>query len=242
MSEALHPHRTLCLDDLRRPEIRQQVKQLNGLLRWLFLRGQALAVNGIPHRRFYVRRYKLWEYAAGLASSAWEASSRALDFGGAATLPGYLIASRGVDVKVLDTDPALVSLGQRVAARCGWSIENSTVDITTEELPDSWGSFDLAMSFCVIEHMGRSAQRQALRRMADRLAPGGRMVISFEFGEDAPGEGALRDPAEVEELVAVTGLEWWGGEGFRDNGERFQMDKRHPDRRFTFGIMALQKA
>lgn len=241
MSQGLHPHRSLSLADLRLPEIRAESRQLGTLLRRLFMRGQPVAVNAIPHRRFYIRRYKLWEYASGLALSDWRRASRVLEFGGAATLPGYLLASRGKRVMVLDTDPSLVSLGQRTATRFGWPIENSTVDITEDELPAGWPEFDLAMSFCVIEHMSKAAQNRAIKRMADRLVPGGRMIISFEFGKDAPGEGALRDEDEVASLVEASGLNWLGAMGFADNGLRFRMDKRHPDRRFTFGILALVK-
>ncbi|MHC5062777.1 MAG: class I SAM-dependent methyltransferase [Planctomycetota bacterium] len=222
--------------------MREQSRQLLALLRWLFIRGRPVAVNAIPHRRFYVRRYKLWEYVSGLALSDWKAASRVLEFGGAATLPSYLLASQGKEVKVLDTDPSLVSLGERIATRYGWPLENSTVDITREDLPATWSEFDLVMSFCVIEHMSKAAHRLAIKRMAERLAPGGRMVISFEYGAEAPGEGALRDPEDVEALVDASGLDWLGASGFADNGQRFQMDKRHPDRRFTFGILGLVKS
>lgn len=241
MSEPIHPHRTLNLADLRLPEVRYQARLLTGLMRWLFLRGQPVAVNAIPHRRFYLRPYKLWEYACGLALSDWQRASRVLEFGGAATLPSYLLAKHGKEVKVLDTDRDLVALGQRTAERYAWPLETSTRDITSEDLAEDWRGFDLAMSFCVIEHMSKTAHRRALLHMAQSLEAGGRMVISFEFGAEAPGEGALRDTAEVSELVAATGLNWLGSEGFEDSGDRFVMDKRHPDREFTFGILALVK-
>ncbi len=236
-----HPHKTLSLDDLLRPEVRLEARRLKRLLWRLFLRGQPLAVNAISHRRFYLRRHKLWEYACGLAFSEASRARRVLEFGGAATLPSYLLARQGAEVKVLDTDASLVQLGQQMARRYAWPLQTTTLDITEQELPVDWRAFDLAMSFCVIEHMSVAAHRRALLRMARALAPGGRLVFSFEYGERAPGEGALRSVDEVEELVRFLGLSWHRGDGFVDTGERFVMDKRHPELEFTFGIVTLVK-
>ena len=233
--------KTLELRDLQEPRTRATARALSRFLRGLFLRGEPVAVNGVLHRRFYVRRFKMWEYARGLAYSDPREAREVLDFGGAATLPAYYLAARGSRVRVLDIDASLVERSRRAAARRGWELEASTLDITEQELPEGWGPFDRIYSFCVIEHMSRAAYRAALTRLAERLAPGGRLVLSFEYGDEAPGEGALRSCAEVEELVEFTGLAWSGPGGFQDSGDRFRMDRRHPDRRFTFGSLFLEK-
>ncbi len=233
-------HKSLDLLDLRREPVRSQAARLRRFVRRMFLRGQAVAVNGIPHGRFYVRGPKMWEYACGLAHARAEEARDVLDFGGGATLPAYYLAARGARVRVHDIDADLVERSQRAARRFGWKLEASTVDLTTAELPPDC-SLDLVTSFCVIEHMPHDAHRAALRRLAAALRPGGRMVFSFELGRDAPGEGALRDTAAVHELVDHLGLAWVGEPGFHDDGARHLLDLRHPDRRFTFGMVCLEK-
>jgi len=233
-------HKSLDLRDLRREPVRGQAARLRRFVWWLWFRGQAVAVNGIPHRRFYVRGPKMWEYACGVAHARAEEARDVLDFGGGATLPAYYLAARGARVRVLDIDADLVERSQRAAARFGWSLEASTLDLTRDELP-AGASFDLVTSFCVIEHMSKDAHRAALRRLAAALRPGGRLVFSFELGREAPGEGALRDASEVHDLVDHLGLDWCGEGGFEDDGGRFLLDLRHPDLRFSFGMLCLEK-
>ncbi len=233
-------HKSLDLLDLRREPVRSQAARLRRFVRRMFLRGQAVAVNGIPHRRFYVRGPKMWEYACGLAHAEAERAREVLDFGGGATLPAYYLAAGGARVRVLDIDADLVERSQRAARRFGWTLEASTLDLTREELP-SGPALDLVTSFCVIEHMPHEAHRAALRRLAAALRPGGRMVFSFELGREAPGEGALVDADAVHDLVEHLGLDWVGEPGFTDTGQRYLLDLRHPDRRFSFGMVCLEK-
>ncbi|MBC8328876.1 MAG: class I SAM-dependent methyltransferase [Planctomycetes bacterium] len=233
-------HKSLDLRDLRREPVRGQAARLRRFVWRMYFRGQAVAVNGVPHRRFYVRGPKMWEYACGLAHADAEAAAEVLDFGGGATLPAYYLAARGARVRVLDIDAGLVDRTNRAARRFGWRLEASTLDLTREELPTDC-SLDLVTSFCVIEHMSKEAHRAALGRLAAALRPGGRLVFSFELGKDAPGEGALRTPGEVHELVEHLGLEWRGEPGFHDDGQRFMLDLRTPDRRFSFGLVCLEK-
>ena len=234
--------KTLDVADLRSPGVEDEARRLRRFVRRLFLRGVPLAINGIAHRRFYVREAKLWEYASGLAPLAAAESGRmdVLELGGAAGVPSAYLAARGERVRVLDLNPRLVALGQATAERRGWDLDVRREDLTRGELPPGWGPFDAAVSFCVIEHMQPDAHRRALARMASALRPGGKLAFTFEFGEEAPGEGALRDAGQVEELVAFLGLHW-SGAPFQDSGQRFVLDRRHAGRRFTFGIVHLEK-
>ncbi len=236
-----HPHRSLELEDLRHEPVRSQAARLKAFLRGMFLRGQPVAVNGVAHLRFYVRGFKLWEYASGLAAVAGEEAQRVLDFGGGGTLPAFYLAARGARVDVLDIDSRLVDLSRRAARRHRWQLRAESTDLTIQAPPPGWEGYDLIQSYCVLEHLSRAAQRAALQRLAAALRPGGRMVLSFEFGPEAPGEGALHDAAEVEEMVAATGLSWFGPAGFQDSRGRFPMDMRHLDRHFTFGLVALER-
>lgn len=233
-------HKNLDLLDLRREPVRGQARRLRSFLRGLFWRGQPVAVNGVPHRRFYVRGPKLWEYACGLAHARGEEAAEVLDFGGAASLPSFYLAARGARVRVHDLDQRLLEIARRAARRFGWRLEVSAVDLTRAPLPPDC-RFDLVTSFCVIEHMSQARQREALRRLADALRPGGRLALSFELGGEAPGEGALRDASAVEALVEHLGLGWVGAPGFHDDGQRFRLDPRHPDLRFGFGLVVLEK-
>jgi hypothetical protein len=65
--------------------------------------------------------------------------------------------------------------------------------------------------------------------------------LTFDFGEHAPEGGAVRSAQEVRELVAATGLSMIGDGQFHDTGERFALHKKHPEQRFTFGSLFLEK-
>ncbi|RMH03428.1 MAG: methyltransferase domain-containing protein [Planctomycetota bacterium] len=233
-------HKTLDPEDLRREPARSQAVRLRRFLRRLFLRFQPVAVNGVLRRRLRLRPPKLWEYACGLAHAEAERAREVLDFGGGATLPAYWLAARGARVRVFDIDRRLTAATVAAARRFGWRLEASDRDLTRCDLGLEAG-LDLVTSFCVIEHLDRGAQRAALRRLAAALRPGGRLALSFEYGAEAPGEGALRDPGEVADLVDHLGLDWVGRAGFEDDGRRFLLDRRHPDRRFTFGLLVLER-
>ncbi len=232
--------KTLSLADLSALPVRDEARALSRFTRRLFLGATPLAINGIARRRWYVRRFKLWEYACGLAQAGLAPGARVLEFGGAAGLPSYALAARGMSLRVLELDAGLTRLARDTVARRGWDLAVSEVDATRAELPPDWTDFDFAMSFCVIEHMPCDVARRGLERVVERLAPGGRMALTFEYGEQAPGEGALRTPAQVDGLVEHLGLDYVGS-GFEDTGERFTMDRRHPERSFTFGIVHVEK-
>jgi hypothetical protein len=80
-----------------------------------------------------------------------------------------------------------------------------------------------------------------MARLAGLVRPGGILVLTFDFGEAAPKAEALRNAAEVERLVEASGLALLNSQPFRDTGERFVLDKRHPNLRFTFGSLFLKR-
>ena len=209
----------------------------------LALRGTPFAVNGVLRRRFLVRRHKLWEYAASAACLLPPARGlRILDFGGAATLPIYFFAARGCRVECLDIDEALCAATCEAAARHRWPLTVGSHNLVESPAPPEWtGAFDAVISASVLEHLPKGRQASTVARLAALLRPGGTMVLSFDFGPQAPQPGAVRSVEEVESLVAVSGLEHAGGGPFRDTGARFALDRRYPDRKFTFGVLFLER-
>lgn len=234
-------NKTIGATDLREPAVADAARTLERTARWLALHRTRFAVNGVLRFRWRVRWHKLWEYASGITHGDVRAGMRVLDFGGAATLPVFHLARIGCDVWSVDIDERLVGHTDRVAAARGWHLRGSTVDLTRTEAPGDWGAFDRVISFCVLEHLGKDAQRTAVRRLAGLLKPGGILAVTFDFGADAPVEGALRDAEEVTTLAGASGLQTIGNAEFLDTGERFVLDRSHPGREFTFGSLFLRK-
>ena len=238
------PSRTYDPRDLDLPQMARWTRALRAFGVRLGLRGTPFAVNGVLRRRLYVRRHKLWEYAAGAAClmPGGEKPLRFLDFGGAATLPIYFFASRGCEVACLDIDERLCEATRRAAARHRWPLQVSSANLLESPLPAEMAApFDAVISSSVLEHIPKDQQAKAVQRLAAVLRPGGAFVMTFDFGPDAPQPGAVRTVQEVEQLVAASGLGWMGGQAFRDMGARFALDRRHPDRKFTFGAVFLER-
>ena len=93
----------------------------------------------------------------------------------------------------------------------------------------------------MLEHLEKPHQPVVLERLAALVKPGGVLALTFDFGPDAPMANAIRSLAEVEQLVGASRLAYLDGKPFTDTGERFALDKRYPDRRFTFGSVFLRK-
>ena len=188
-----------------------------------------------------IRWNKLWEYARGLAYGEFRPGLRVLDFGGGSTAPVFYLASMGCDVVSLDIDANLTRQANAVAQLTGWPLHGSAFDLACREPRADWGPFDRVISFCVIEHIAKRRQLETLRRLASLLRPGGLLEVTFDFGERAPVDGAIRSTAEVLEMIRATGLTPEGDGAFHDTGERFALDKKYPDRHFTFGSLFLRK-
>ncbi len=235
-------NKTISPSDLPRPEVAQQVQALNRFGRQLWWKRVPYAVNGALRMRFrHIRWHKIWEYARGLAYGDFQQGMRILDFGGGATIPLFYLTRNRCEVLSLDINQKLTDHTNAVAEQMGWKLKGSTFDLAAREAPMEWGKFDRVISFCVIEHIPKQMQQQALRRLAGLLKPGGLFELTFDFGENAPVECAIRSVAEVGKIIAATGLSPLGDGQFHDTGERFALDKRHADRQFTFGSLFLVK-
>jgi cyclopropane fatty-acyl-phospholipid synthase-like methyltransferase len=191
--------------------------------------------------RWRIRWNKLWEYSRGLAYGEFQPGMRVLDFGGGATIPLLSLARDGCDVLSLDIDERLTGHTNLVSEKLGWKLRGSSFDLTQSDAPVEWGRFDRVISFCVIEHIPKQFQQRTLARLSSLLKSGGLFELTFDFGDNAPVEGAIRSTHEVQEMIAATGLTPLGDGQFHDTGERFPIDKKYPKNHFTFGSLFLKK-
>ncbi len=249
------PNKTLEWQDLREPQVAQQRRALTQfLLREFTLRAVPVAVNGVLRRRWYVRRLKMWEYARGLTALPPRPGAPVLDFGGGGTLPPFYLAASGTPVHVLDINQRLANYSAEVAGKRNWPIEVDTFDLAAADaaLPTRWREhFDRVYSYCVMEHIEMEGQERVLAHLADAVRPGGGMVLTFEFGENAPAEQPWRDLERVQRMVSILsdrGLQLQLGTdatqasaAFEDCGDRYVLDKRHPNAKFAFAMLVLEK-
>lgn len=237
--------------DMQRPEVAPTVRDLKLFtLAWL-ASGAPLGVNGAVRRRWYVRWHKLWEYSRGLAYTGASRPARkagqtfsVLDVGGAMTLPVFYLASLGDRVCVCDIDEGMTAQTARIAEKKGLPVDARTTDLASgDPEPGEIGppeGFDRVYSFCVIEHILPPGQERAARNMARLLRPGGMLCLTFDFGEHAPTESPLYTLDHVAKIRDAIGLPLVG-DAFEDNGKRFPLNRRHPDKQYTFGSLFFRK-
>lgn len=234
-------NKTISRADLQQPEVRAAANALRKFALSLYWQRTPFSVNGVLKRRWRIRWNKLWEYSRGLAYGDFQSGQRVLDFGGGATIPLFYLARLGCEVLSLDIDEKLTHHTNAAAVKHRWKLSGTTLDLTQTEAPTEWGSFDRVMSFCVLEHIPKQQQRLAIERLSSLLKPGGIFEFTFDFGENAPVDGAIRSLDEVRELIAASGLTPIGNQDLHDTGERFALDKKYAEREFTFGSLFLRK-
>jgi 2-polyprenyl-3-methyl-5-hydroxy-6-metoxy-1,4-benzoquinol methylase len=225
-------------DDLCDPSIRACARRLSRYARRMFFRGEPFAVNGVLRRRFYVRQFKMWEYARGLACADITSGMRVFDFGGGATLPVFYLAEQGCEVVSVDINQRFINYTNDFARRHHVKLTGSSVNLCDQPPAPEWGSFDRVISFCVIEHVPQAMHARIMRTLASLLRPGGVFVLTFDYGHEAPSEWPIRSAADVERLVQASGLHVMG-ETFTAAQPVFALDKRHPTARFTMGSVFL---
>jgi hypothetical protein len=165
-----------------------------------------------------------WEIAWLARHLDLRPGQRVLDLGGSSSLFSFWLASRGLDVVTVDLTPELVANAEEVAAATGWSLRNLEMDIRALELDEP---FDHVTSVCVFEHIPVSDRVDMTARIAELVAPGGTLSLTFDYAN--PSRGARIDsPADVEEqFVAPSGLEVRGNREFADNGLRYLLHPAH---------------
>lgn len=129
----------------------------------------------------YLHPSKRWEYPWALERARLAPDSRVLDAGcGASIFPVYL-SELGHQVTAVDRQPP-----NGLAASHGVAIDYVCSDLT--ELPFAERSFDAVFCISVIEHLGHAGVTTALQELRRVVKPGGRLLITTDYYEDANAE------------------------------------------------------
>ena len=161
------------------------------------------------------------------------------------TAPLFYLAVQADRVLSLDIDDELNDQTNRAAARRALPVEARHINLAERSLTaaelDSEEGFDRIYCFCVIEHVPHPGQGRLAGQIGQLLMPGGRMCLTFDFGDDAPTEEPLRTVDDVARLRDSVGLPLVGNAEFVDLGTRYPLDRRHPQRRYTFGSLFFER-
>jgi 2-polyprenyl-3-methyl-5-hydroxy-6-metoxy-1,4-benzoquinol methylase len=144
----------------------------------------AVCSYGMP--RFYNKVIDLCQWRALMPWLRNVRDLRVLDVGCGVGRWSRRLARRGARVTGIDLSPTMISEARRraasegIAGRCRFE----TQDLSALDAGDT---FDLIVGVTVLQHiLDRGALREAVRRMKEHLAPGGRMVLL----EAAPNRAA----------------------------------------------------
>jgi SAM-dependent methyltransferase len=245
-------NKTMDRDDLEEPQARAVVAELDELVEWLSERdlrasswygdldlsgdpesweranrGHAYeSLDGAANDRLYPW-FLYWEIAWLTINNDFRPGERLLDLGGCSSLFACYMASKSLDVVAVDLADRLVTNGDAIAAKTGWSMRNVRVDLRELDLAER---FDHVTSVCVFEHVPISSRIQATTKVRDVLRPGGTFSITFDYLN--PSRTARIDsPRDVEEqFVRPSGLRIRGNHEFHDNGKRYLLHPGHHPR------------
>lgn len=163
----LAPNRLLDLNELTEPFFAETLQTLD----------QLTSREGIS----YLHPSKRWEYPWALSRARLKPGSEVLDAGcGASIFPIYLArlghAVTGADLHVPTGLDALH----------GVTVDYVSAGLTALPFPDA--RFDAVFCISVIEHLGREGTPAALRELRRVLRPGGRLMLTTDYYEDASAE------------------------------------------------------
>lgn len=245
-------NKTLDYVDLLLPEVAPTARDLKSwMYRWL-LTLTPLGINGAVRYRWKIRRHKLWEYSRGLACTRASRPARpagvtynVLDVGGAMTMPVFYLASLGDRVVCLDINGPMTAQMQRISAKKSLPVDARTTNLVEEDPSGADlgtpGGFDRVYCFCVIEHIVPPGQARVAQRMARLLKPGGQLCLTFDYGEQAPTEAPMYSPDHVKAIRDAVGLPLLDNQSLDDNGKRYPLNRRYPDKQYTFGSLFFGK-
>jgi 2-polyprenyl-3-methyl-5-hydroxy-6-metoxy-1,4-benzoquinol methylase len=103
------------------------------------------------------------------------AGKRCLEIGCGAGQNSIALARKGADCLASDISHQQLALGRELAARCGVQVEYAQADM--DALPPEWTGFDLIHSTYGLPFAADPAQ--VIQTCADRLVPGGQLLISM---------------------------------------------------------------
>jgi SAM-dependent methyltransferase len=129
----------------------------------------------------YLHPSKRWEYPWALERARLQPRSRVLDAGcGASIFPVYL-AKQGHRVTGVDLE-----VPEGLDRMHDVHVDYVRAGITELPFPDC--SFDAVFCISVIEHLGHHGVRGALSELRRVLRPGGRLLVTTDYYEDASAE------------------------------------------------------
>jgi 2-polyprenyl-3-methyl-5-hydroxy-6-metoxy-1,4-benzoquinol methylase len=166
------------LDELNRPSYRKVLRTMRRLL------------DRCPG--FYLHPSKQWEYSWALEQAALFPGCWVLDAGCEASIFPVYLAEQGCRVTALD-----VPLPARPDA---FHIKYVAGGLTT--LPFAADSFDRVFCISVIEHLERNQALTALDDMHRVLQPGGKLLLTSDYYENA------REPLQYEGPGGTFPVDW----------------------------------
>lgn len=180
-STARAPNRLLNLEEIEEPEFRSVLESLDELE----------ARDAVS----YLHPSKRWEYPWAMQRAELEPGARVLDAGcGDSIFPVYL-AAHGYRVTAVDLE-FTADLGDLH----GVNAEYLRGDLTC--LPLESRSYDRIFCISVIEHLPEDQIPIAMQELRRVLRPGGRLLLTTDFYEDADAElwyeGPGREPFPVD--------------------------------------------
>ncbi len=197
-------------DELTRPEVQAKVEQAAELT----TRCERL---GLEIRQDLARSWENSQVLLQLDSLVAAGAQRVLDFGGGNSPICYLLAESGLQVTVLDIDTTVIERVNHNATTLGLedrvravACRQSGMNLIPWPLGDS--SFDVVVSISVFEGLLRSRRPHHFAEIRRVLAPGGSLLMTFDYG---PGARFVSDPPtsakEIDEqIVTASGMELVG--------------------------------
>jgi polysaccharide pyruvyl transferase WcaK-like protein/SAM-dependent methyltransferase len=161
---------------------------------------------------------KVWEYPWLWFNGLWRVDcsySSLLDLGSELSPMPWFLASLGMKVTLVESDPRYVPRWEHICRQSGLSVDWHIV--SNEKLPFRDESFDVVTSFSVIEH--QKDKIMAVNEVLRILKRSGLFAISFDICEPEMGmtfpewNGKALTMVEFEELI-------WDHPGFDTSGNR----------------------
>lgn len=129
---------------------------------------------------------KVWEYPwlyyHGIEQLDWR-GKRVIDFGSEISPMPWILAARGAEVILIETDPQWVPQWERLRAKLNVSVAWQLVSDEALPLPDEYA--DAITSFSVIEHQPNKSR--AIDEIARVLKRGAPLFLSFDICEPSLG-------------------------------------------------------